>query len=185
MFQVEICSQPLEICKTVCIWQNQAVFLICILAIFFKNDVDALVNFNGIFSKNCYFRNTESSWSICDARKFTLTPFSVQFPNFNLLWYKTVVPEWYQKNEYYSFSIYANSKKITRENHRGSQLYFHITRYLLKEGRTHFWLPKVKVGFRHLFSLQKRFSLCSSHKINANIVVFCWLTGLQWNNTRF
>ena len=31
-------------------------------------------------------------------------------------------------------------------------------------------------------SLQKRFSFCSSHKINANIVVFCWLTGLQWNN---
>jgi hypothetical protein len=33
--------------------------------------------------------------------------------------------------------------------------------------------PKVKVEFRHLFSLQKRFSLCSSHKINANIDVFC------------
>jgi hypothetical protein len=70
-------------------------------------------------------------------------------------------------------------------NHRGSQLYFHITRYVLKEGRTLFLLPKVKVEFRHLFSLQKQFSLCSSHKINANIVVFCWLTGLQWNNTRF
>ena len=77
------------------------------------------------------------------------------------------------KNEYYSFNTYANSKQITRENHRGSQLYFHITRYLLKEGRTHFLLPKVKVGFQHLFSLQKRFSLCSSHKINANIVAFC------------
>ena len=33
--------------------------------------------------------------------------------------------------------------------------------------------PKVKVEFRHLFSRQKRFSLCSSHKINANINVFC------------
>jgi hypothetical protein len=39
-----------------------------------------------------------------------------------------------------------------------------------------FLLPKVKVEFRHLFSLQKRFSLCSYHNINANIVVFCWLT---------
>ena len=38
---------------------------------------------------------------------------------------------------------------------------------------TLFLLPKVKVEFRHLFSLQKRFSFCSSHKINANIVVFC------------
>jgi hypothetical protein len=71
-------------------------------------------------------------------------------------------------------------------NHRGSQLYFHITRYMLKEeGRALFLLPKVKVEFRHLSSLQKRFSLCSSHKIKSNIVVFCWLTGLQWNNTRF
>ena len=41
----------------------------------------------------------------------------------------------------------------------------------------------MKVEFRHLFSLQKRFSLCSSHKINANIEIFCWLTGLQWNNS--
>ena len=31
--------------------------------------------------------------------------------------------------------------------------------------------PKVKVEFRHLFSLQKRFSLGFSHKINANIDV--------------
>ena len=54
-----------------------------------------------------------------------------------------------------------------------------------REGRTLFLLPKVKVEFRHLFSLQKRFSLCSYHNINANIVVFCWLTGLQWNSTRF
>ena len=61
--------------------------------------------------------------------------------------------------------------------HRGSQLYFHITRYVLKEeGRTLFLLSKVKVEFRHLFSLQKRFSLCSYHNINANIVVFAdWL----------
>ena len=57
--------------------------------------------------------------------------------------------------------------------HRGSQLYFHITWYVLKEGRTLCLLPKVKVEFRHLFSLQKRFSLCSSHKINANTDVFC------------
>ena len=58
-------------------------------------------------------------------------------------------------------------------NHSGSQLYFHITRFVLKEeGRTLFVLPEVKVEFRHLSSLQKRFSLCSSHKIKANIVVF-------------
>ena len=39
-----------------------------------------------------------------------------------------------------------------------------------------FLLPKVKVEFRHLFSLQKRFSLCSYHNINANIVAFYdWL----------
>ena len=59
------------------------------------------------------------------------------------------------------------------KNHWGSQLYLHITRYVLKEGRTLFGGPKVKVEFRHLFSLQKRFSLCSSHKMNANINVFC------------
>jgi hypothetical protein len=35
------------------------------------------------------------------------------------------------------------------------------------------------------FFASKTFSLCSYHNINANIVVFCWLTGLQWNNTRF
>ena len=57
--------------------------------------------------------------------------------------------------------------------------------YYKEEGRTLFGGPKVKVEFCHLFSLQKRFSLCSCHNINANIVVFCWLTGLQWNNTRF
>ena len=33
--------------------------------------------------------------------------------------------------------------------------------YVKREGRTLFLLPKVKVEFRHLFSLQKRFSLCS------------------------
>ena len=85
-------------------------------------------------------------------------------------------------------SMYTTKTPIDmcRFNHRGSQLYFHITRYVLKEEGGHpFLLPNVKVEFRHLFSLQKRFSLCSSHKINANIVVFCWLTGLQWNNTRF
>ena len=59
-------------------------------------------------------------------------------------------------------------------NHSDSQLYFHITRFVLKEeGRTLFVLPKVKVEFRHLSSLQKRFSLYSSHKIKVNIVVFC------------
>jgi hypothetical protein len=56
---------------------------------------------------------------------------------------------------------------------------------LQEERRTLFLLPKVKVEFRHLSSLQKRFSLCSSHKIKANIVVFCWLPDLQWNNTCF
>jgi hypothetical protein len=64
--------------------------------------------------------------------------------------------------------------EVNRTTHRGSQLYFHITRYVLKEERrTLIFLPKVKIEFRHLFSLQKRFSLCSSHKINANNVVFC------------
>jgi hypothetical protein len=46
-------------------------------------------------------------------------------------------------------------------------------------GRTLFGGPKVKVEFRHLFSIQKRFSLCSSPKINANIDVFLlidWFT---------
>jgi hypothetical protein len=57
--------------------------------------------------------------------------------------------------------------------------------YVKREGRTLFLLPKVKVEFRHLFSLQKRFNICSYHNINTNIVVFGWLTGLQWNNTRF
>ena len=75
-------------------------------------------------------------------------------------------------------------------DHRSWKCYrfpsLHITRYVLKEeGKTLFLLPNVKVEFRHLYSLQKRFSLCSSHKINANIIVFCWPTGLQWNNTRF
>jgi hypothetical protein len=46
-------------------------------------------------------------------------------------------------------------------------------RIVKREGRTLFLLPKVKVEFRHLFSLQKRFSLCFYHNINANIVVFC------------
>ena len=64
-------------------------------------------------------------------------------------------------------------------SHRGPQLYFHIARYMLKEKGGHFFLlPKVKVEFRHLFSLQKRFSLCSFHNINANIVVLLidWFT---------
>ena len=39
------------------IWQNQAVFLICIRHHFFLNGVDALINFNVNFSKNWYFRN--------------------------------------------------------------------------------------------------------------------------------
>ena len=80
----------------------------------------------------------------------------------------------------------AGSNQTSRPDHRGSQLYFHITRYVLKRRREDtFWGAKVKIEFRHLFSLQKRFSLCSSHKINANIDAFWWLTGLQWNNTRF
>jgi hypothetical protein len=48
--------------------------------------------------------------------------------------------------------------------HRGSQLYFLIIRYVLKEEK------KVKIEFRHLFSLQKRFNHCSSNKINAHII---------------
>ena len=63
-------------------------------------------------------------------------------------------------------------------------IFSHRQVYVKREGRTLFLLPKVKVEFRHLFSLHNRFSLCSYHNINANIVVFCWLTGLQWNNTR-
>jgi hypothetical protein len=48
--------------------------------------------------------------------------------------------------------------------------------YFLKSYFDLFLLLKVKVEFRHLFSLQKRFSLCSYHNINANIVVFAdWL----------
>ena len=58
--------------------------------------------------------------------------------------------------------------------HRGSQLYFHITRYVSKRRRESlFGGPKLKVEFRHLFSFQKWFSLCFSHKINANIDVVC------------
>ena len=52
-------------------------------------------------------------------------------------------------------------------------IFSHRQVYVKREGRTLFLLPKVKVEFRHLFSLQKRFSLCSYHNINANIVVFC------------
>ena len=55
-------------------------------------------------------------------------------------------------------------------------IFSHRQVYVKRERRTLFLLPKVKVEFRHLFPLQKRFSLCSYHNINANIVVFCWLT---------
>ena len=51
-------------------------------------------------------------------------------------------------------------------------IFSHRQVYVEREGRTPFLLPKVKVEFRHLFSLQKRFSLCFYHNINANIVVF-------------
>jgi hypothetical protein len=55
-------------------------------------------------------------------------------------------------------------------------IFSHHQVYAKRKGRTLFLLPKVKVEFRHLFSLQKRFSLCSYHNINANIVVFAdWL----------
>jgi hypothetical protein len=37
------------------IWQNRAVFFICIRHHLKKNGVDAFVNFNGNFSKICYF----------------------------------------------------------------------------------------------------------------------------------
>jgi hypothetical protein len=69
------------------------------------------------------------------------------------------------KNECYSTVNQSISKKTTV--------------YVKREGRTLFLLPKVKVEFRHLFSLQKWFSLCSYHNINANIVVFLlidWFT---------
>ena len=52
-------------------------------------------------------------------------------------------------------------------------IFSHRQVYVKREGRTLFLLHKVKVEFQHLFSLQKRFSLCSSHRINANIDVFC------------
>jgi hypothetical protein len=52
-------------------------------------------------------------------------------------------------------------------------IFSHRQVYVKREGRTLFLLPKVKVEFRHLFLLQKRFSLCSYHNINANIVAFC------------
>ena len=52
-------------------------------------------------------------------------------------------------------------------------IFSHRQVYVKREGRTLFLLPKVKVEFRHLCSLQKRFSLCSYHNINENIVVFC------------
>ena len=58
-------------------------------------------------------------------------------------------------------------------------IFLHRQVYVKREGRTLVLLPKVKVEFRHLFSLQKRFSLCSYHNINANIVVFLlidWFT---------
>jgi hypothetical protein len=76
-----------------------------------------------------------------------------------------------QKNIYIALLVHW-----LRCRHRGSQLFFHITRYVLKRRREDTFGgggPKVKIEFGHLFSLQKRFSLCSSHKINANIDVFC------------
>jgi hypothetical protein len=41
-------------------------------------------------------------------------------------------------------------------------IFSHRQIYVKREGRALFLLPKVKVEFRHLFSLQKRFSLCCS-----------------------
>ena len=79
----------------------------------------------------------------------------------------------------------ARNQDNVSESQGLAVIFSHRQVYVKREGRTLFLLPKVKVEFRHLFSLQKRFSLCSYHNINANIVVFCWLTGLQWNNTRF
>jgi hypothetical protein len=101
---------------------------------------------------------------------------------------KSIVPRKTWGNLWHSYILSCSWQrcKLNFQYFFISQLYFHNTRYVLKEERrTLVLLPKLKVEFRHLFSLQKRFSLCSSHKINANIVVFCWLTGLQWNNTRF
>ena len=50
------------------IWQNQSIFLICIHRHFFLNDIDALVNFNGNFSKYCYIRNNRVSgqFAMCE-----------------------------------------------------------------------------------------------------------------------
>jgi hypothetical protein len=75
--------------------------------------------------------------------------------------------------------IVLNPMKPQIEPQGLAVIFSHRQVYVKREGRTLFLLPKVKVEFRHLLSLQKRFSLCSYHNINANIVVFCWLTGLQ------
>ena len=70
----------------------------------------------------------------------------------------------------------GNRGKTTQgaKPHGLTVIFSHNQVCIKKKKGGHFWGgPKVKVVFRHLFSLQKRFSLCSSHKINANIDVFC------------
>jgi hypothetical protein len=75
-------------------------------------------------------------------------------------------------HSYLVFSIYlAKKKQIYTQGL--AVIFSHRQVYVKREGMTLFLLSKVKVEFRHLFSLQKRFSLCSYHNINANIVVFC------------
>jgi hypothetical protein len=47
------------------------------------------------------------------------------------------------------------------------QLYFHISRYMLKEvGRAHFLLPKVKVEFRQLSSFKNGLVFALPIKLN-------------------
>ena len=70
--------------------------------------------------------------------------------------------------EMYSYSLSSQGLAVIFSHHQVC---------IKKNKGGHFYLggggAKVKVEFRHLFSLKKRFSLCSADKINANIDVFC------------
>ena len=80
----------------------------------------------------------------------------------NVLWPNRSVDETSRKRHFWSLGTQGLAV-----------IFSHRQVYVKREGRTLLLLPKVKVEFRHLFSLQKWFSLCSYHNINANIVVFC------------
>jgi hypothetical protein len=69
-----------------------------------------------IFQKFAVLEIIEFLVNLWCAKIYPDTVFS-SIPKFQLIFlYKTVVAEWYQKNEYYSFNIYVKSKKIAREN---------------------------------------------------------------------